>query len=50
VVALSNALTVFARSNVGIEMFESHSRHGYLYARLFCACVVLCVGSGLETG
>jgi hypothetical protein len=28
--------------------FNSHSRYGYLYCvRLFCVCVVLCVGSGL---
>jgi hypothetical protein len=27
--------------------FESHSRHGCLCVRLFCVCVVLCVGSGL---
>jgi hypothetical protein len=32
--------------------FESHSRHAWLclYVRLFCVCVVLCVGSGLVTG
>jgi hypothetical protein len=30
--------------------FESHSRHWYLCVRLFCVCVVLCVGSGLATG
>jgi hypothetical protein len=31
--------------------FESHSRRGCLYCvRLFCVCVVLCVGSGLATG
>jgi hypothetical protein len=30
--------------------FESHSRHGCLCVRLFCACVVPCVGSGLATG
>jgi hypothetical protein len=29
--------------------FESHSRHGSLYA-LFYVCVVLCVGNGLATG
>jgi hypothetical protein len=29
--------------------FKSHSRHEYLYVRLFCVCVVLCVGSGLAT-
>jgi hypothetical protein len=27
--------------------FESHSRYGCLCVRLFCVCVVLCVGSGL---
>jgi hypothetical protein len=30
--------------------FESHSRHGCLCARLFCACVALCAGGGLATG
>jgi hypothetical protein len=30
--------------------FESDSRHGYLCVRLFCVCVVLCVGSDLATG
>jgi hypothetical protein len=31
--------------------FESRSRHGCLFCvRLFCVCVVLCVGSGLATG
>jgi hypothetical protein len=30
--------------------FEPHSRHGCLCVRLFCVCVVLCVGSGLATG
>jgi hypothetical protein len=30
--------------------FESHSRHACLFVRLFCVCVVLCVGSDLETG
>jgi hypothetical protein len=30
--------------------FESHSRHGCLCVRLFCVCVILCEGSGLETG
>jgi hypothetical protein len=31
--------------------FESHSRHECLYCvSLFCVCVVLCVGSGLEIG
>jgi hypothetical protein len=30
--------------------FESHSSHGCLCVRLFCACVFLCVGSDLATG
>jgi hypothetical protein len=30
--------------------FESHSRRGCVYMRLFCVCVVLCIGSGLATG
>jgi hypothetical protein len=31
--------------------FESHSKHVYLYCvRLFCMCVVLCVGTGFATG
>jgi hypothetical protein len=30
--------------------FESHSRHGCLCVRLFCVCVVLCVGCGFATG
>jgi hypothetical protein len=30
--------------------FESHLRHGYLYVRLFCVCVVMCIGSGLTKG
>jgi hypothetical protein len=30
--------------------FESQSRHGCLCVRLFCVCVILCVGSGLATG
>jgi hypothetical protein len=29
--------------------FESHSRHGRLCMRLFCLCVILCVGSGPVT-
>jgi hypothetical protein len=43
-----NYLYSFERCGRG---FESHSRHGCLYCvRLFCACVVLCVGNGLATG
>jgi hypothetical protein len=47
VAARSKAWTIFARSNTG-RGFESYSRHGYL--RLFCVCVVLCVGRALATG
>jgi hypothetical protein len=32
-------------------VFESHLRHGCLYfARIFCVCVVLCVGRGFAMG
>jgi hypothetical protein len=41
---------VFARIERWDRGFESHSRHGCLYVRLFCVCVVLCVGGGLATG
>jgi hypothetical protein len=50
VVARSEAWTVFADSNAGDRLFEFRSRHGWLCVRLFCVCVVLCVGSSLETG
>jgi hypothetical protein len=30
--------------------FESFSRHESMCVRLFCVCVVLCIGSGLATG
>jgi hypothetical protein len=30
--------------------FESHSSRGCLCLRLFCVCVVLCIGSGLAMG
>jgi hypothetical protein len=42
-----NCLRLLERWDRG---FESLSRHGCLYIRLFCVCVVLCVGSGLATG
>jgi hypothetical protein len=29
--------------------FKSYSRNGCVYVRLFCVCVVLCIGSGLAT-
>jgi hypothetical protein len=28
----------------------NHSKHGCVCMRLFCVCVVLCIGSGLATG
>jgi hypothetical protein len=40
---------VFARSNAGIV--DSNPTQGMdVYVRLFCVCIVLCVGSGLATG
>jgi hypothetical protein len=42
-----NCLCSLERLNHG---FELHSRHGCLCVRLFCVCVVLCLGSGLATG
>jgi hypothetical protein len=43
------AWTVFARSNTGLV--GSNPTQGIdVYVRLFCVCVVLCVGSGLGTG
>jgi hypothetical protein len=47
VAARCKAWTVLARWNRG---FESQLRYGCLCVRLFCVCVVLCVGSGLATG
>jgi hypothetical protein len=45
----SKAWTVFARSNAGI--MGSNPTWGIdVCVRLFCVCVVLCVGSGLATG
>jgi hypothetical protein len=45
----SKAWTVFARSNTGVVGSNpTQSMDGCL--RLFCVCVVLCVGSGLATG
>jgi hypothetical protein len=49
VVARSKASTLFARSNAGIV--GSNPTQGMdISVRLFCVCVVLCVGSGLATG
>jgi hypothetical protein len=42
-----DCLCSFERRDHG---FEFHSRHACLCVRLFCVCVVLCVGSGLATG
>jgi hypothetical protein len=45
----SKAWTVFAPSNAGIVV--SNPTQGMdICMRLFCVCVVLCVGSGLVTG
>jgi hypothetical protein len=41
--------TVFARSNTG-TVGSNLTRGMDDYVRLFCVCVVLCVGSGLATG
>jgi hypothetical protein len=43
------ARTVFARSNIGI-VGSNPTRGMDVCVRLFCVCVVLCVGSGLATG
>jgi hypothetical protein len=49
VTARSRALIVFARSNTGIV--DSNPAQGMdVGVRLFCVCVVVCVGSGLATG
>jgi hypothetical protein len=49
VAARSKAWTVFARSDTGV-MGSNPTRGMDICVRLFCACVVLCVGSGLATG
>jgi hypothetical protein len=41
--------TVFAHSNSGI-MGSNPTQAMNVCVRLFCVCVVLCVGSGLATG
>jgi hypothetical protein len=49
VTARSKAWTVYVRSNAGIV--GSNPTQGMnVFVRLFCVCVVLCVGSGLATG
>jgi hypothetical protein len=47
--ARSKAWTVFARWNTGI-VGSNPTRGVNVCVRLFCVCVVLCVGSGLATG
>jgi hypothetical protein len=46
--ARSKAWTVFAHSNTGIVGLNP-TRGKNVCVHLFCVCVVLCVGSGLET-
>jgi hypothetical protein len=49
VAALSKAWTVFACSNAGIV--GSNSTQGMdVCVRLFCVCVLLCVGGGFAMG
>jgi hypothetical protein len=49
VAARSKAWTVFARSNAGI-VGSNPTQGTNVCVRLFCVCVVQCVGSGLATG
>jgi hypothetical protein len=49
VAARSKAWTVFARSNAG-NVGSNPTQGMDVCVRLFCVCVVLCVGSGLATG
>jgi hypothetical protein len=49
VAARSKASAVFARSDAGI-MGSNPTQGMDVCVSLFCACVVLCVGSGLATG
>jgi hypothetical protein len=49
VAALSGAWTIFVHSHAGI-MVSSPTRGMHVCVRLFCVCVVLCVGSGLVKG
>jgi hypothetical protein len=48
VVARAKAWTVFAGSNTAIVVSNPFQGMG-VCVRLFCVCVVMCVGSGLET-
>jgi hypothetical protein len=47
--ARSKAWTVFNRSNAGV-VGSNPTQAMDVYVRLFCVCLVLCVGSGLATG
>jgi hypothetical protein len=49
VAARSKAWIVFARSNAGI-VGSNPSQDMNVCLRLFCVCVILCVGIGLATG
>jgi hypothetical protein len=49
VVEHSKAWSVFARSNAGIVVSKPNKGID-VCVRLFCVCVVLCVGSGLAMG
>jgi hypothetical protein len=49
VAARSKAGTVFAHSNTGI-VGSNPIQSMDVNVRLFCVCVVLCVGRGLTTG
>jgi hypothetical protein len=49
VAARSKAYTVFARSNAMI-VGSNFTQGMDVCVRLFCVCVILCVGSGLATG
>jgi hypothetical protein len=48
VAARSKAWTIIACSNTGIVISNS-TRGMDVWVRLFCVCVILCVGSGLAT-
>jgi hypothetical protein len=50
VAARSKAWTVFACSNTGVLRSNPTQRICLYCGRLFCVCVVLCVGRGLATG
>jgi hypothetical protein len=49
VAARSKAWTIFARSSTGV-VGSNPARGMCVCIRLFCVCVVLCVGNGLATG